>query len=145
MTREEYEAAICARRHQAIYVPFRPVSIDAWTPGVAECHRNADTWVKAHPDWEVVRGWVTYASFGGDSVGLTAHSVVRDRSGILFDITPLLDETLRAGMRFIEHEGDANTFFMMKTRSINIHCLDFGGWDGSPIKIEGGRPDEEDA
>jgi len=144
MTREEYEAAVCARRHQANRVPFQSVSIGAWTPKVAECHQNADTWVKAHPEDEAVRGWVTYASFGGDSVGLTAHSIVRDQSGTLFDITPLLDETVRAGMCFIEHEGDADTFFAMKARGINIHCLDFPVWDGSPFENNDGGSGEEE-
>ena len=43
---------------------------------------------------------------------LTAHSLVRDENGDLFDITPLSDERPRGGgfMRFVEHIG-AEEFF----------------------------------
>jgi hypothetical protein len=78
---------------------------------------------------KAVRGWVTYASFGGDSVGLTAHSIVRDQSGALFDITPLGNEDARNGMRFVEHEGDPAIFEKMKAMGINIHCRDFSARD----------------
>lgn len=125
MTRAEYEASLCARREDAAVVPFLKVAFDGWSPKVGCCHQNADMWVRANPEFEVVRGWVTYASFGGDSFGLTAHSIVRDRSGALFDITPLDDEGLRASMHFILHEGDPTIFFEMKALGINICCLAF--------------------
>ena len=125
MTRAEYESAVCARVDHAVRVPFRRVSLADWSPKVAECHQNADTWVAANPGFEAVRGWVTYASFGGDSVGLTAHSIVRDQSGALFDITPLGNEDARAGMRFVEHQGDPAIFDEMKALGISIRCLDF--------------------
>ena len=122
MTRAEYESAVCARVDEAIRVPFRRVSLPDWSPKVAECHQNTDAWVRANPGVAAVRGWVTYASFGGDSVGLTAHSIVRDQSGVLVDITPLADESARAGMRFVEHEGDPALFDEMKAVDINIYC-----------------------
>jgi hypothetical protein len=49
---------------------------------------------------------------------LTAHSVVRDTDGQLFDITPFRDESLRLG--FIEHEGDNAAFDRVKTASVQI-------------------------
>lgn len=112
-------------------------------PKVAECHQNADAWVSVHPEFKVVRGWVTYASFGGDSVAFMAHSVVRDQSGRLFDITPLLNETVRTGMRFVEHEGDPDMFIAMKALGIFIHRLDFGNWDGQSFAIDDEMGDEE--
>ena len=123
MTRAEYEASVCARRGQADRVPFRQVSRKGWSPKVAECHQNANAWASANPGLEVVRGWVTYASFGVDGVSLTAHSIIRDQTGAIFDITPLMDESLRVGMRFIEHEGDAATFDQMKAINIFINCF----------------------
>jgi hypothetical protein len=128
-TRAEYESAVCARVDQAVRVPFRKVLLADWSPKVAECHQNADIWVAVNPAFEAVRGWVIYASFGGDSVGLTAHSIVRDQSGALFDITPLGSEYARNGMRFVEHEGDPAIFEKMKAMGINIHCPDFGAPD----------------
>jgi hypothetical protein len=83
--------------------------------------------VQANTGSAVVRGWVTYASFGDAGFGLTAHSVVRDPDGSLFDITPLLDDSLRQGMQFIEHDGDLASFDKMKAHGIQIHCLSFEG------------------
>jgi hypothetical protein len=125
MTRTEYQTSICARLDRAVRVPFKPVSIGDWSPQIADCHQNADTWARAKPDYEAVRGWVSYASFGGGSIGLTAHSVVRHENGALIDITPLCDESVRRGMAFIEHEGDPALFDAMKAGGINIDCLDF--------------------
>ncbi len=69
----------------------------------------------------VVRGWVTYADFGL-TIGLTAHSVVQDRDGQLFDITPLGNECDRAGMRFIPHIGTEQEFTSMREAEIYINC-----------------------
>ena len=122
MTGAEYVADICKRLDQAERVPFRRVSPEGWRPKVAECHQNVDAWVKANPGTAAVRGWVTYASFGDLGVGLTAHSVVQDTDGRLFDITPLLDESLRRGMRFVRHVGDEAMFFAAKKISVSLNC-----------------------
>ncbi len=89
MNRADYEADICGRLDQAERVPFKPVFIGDWRPQVAQCHENVDAWVKGNLGAVAVRGWVTYASFGELGIGLTAHSVVQDSDGRLFDITPL--------------------------------------------------------
>jgi len=123
MNRADYEVSVCARIKQAVRVPFEKVAADGWLPQVAQCHENADVWVRANPGSSVVRGWVTYVSFGDAGFGLTAHSVVRSASGLLIDITPLCDESLRQGMRFIEHDGDAASYDELKKVSIIIHCL----------------------
>lgn len=137
MTRADYEKSVCARLDQAIPVPFKAVSTGDWSPKVAECHQNADTWVRANPGCQAVRGWVTYASFGGSGVGLTAHSIVRGQDGALIDITPLENENVRAGMHFIEHEGDPAIFDQMRAVGINIHCLDFSVPELAEEPVEG--------
>jgi hypothetical protein len=131
LTRAEYELTVCARSGQAVCVPFKAVSFPGWLPKVADCHQNADVWVRENPEYEVVRGWVTYACFLGRSAGLTAHSVVRDRNGELVDITPLENESSRAGMRFIPHEGEAVIFDQMKALDIYITCHDFDTAEGA--------------
>jgi len=122
MDRARYEADICNRLRQSDRIPFLTVSIGDWEPKVGECHQNVDTWVKARPDCMAVRGWVTYACFGDNSTGLTAHSVVQFADGELLDITPLEREGLRGGMRFVRHLGDEESFTVEKHRNLFISC-----------------------
>jgi hypothetical protein len=122
MTRNDYEKSICDRMAEAVSVPYRGVSFaDGSTPVQSACHDNADRWVKENPEFAVARGWVTFADYGL-SVGLTAHSVVRDSDGQFLDITPLGNERDRAGMRFIPHVGTEQEFRSMKISNIFIEC-----------------------
>lgn len=121
--RAEYEAAICSRRVGAVIVPFREVSLDGWAPKIADCHNNVDRWVATNPRCEAVRGWITYISFGPVGVQLTAHSIVRDQNGDLFDITPVFEGSPRGGA-FVEHPGDSIVFFVMKDSDIRCPSFD---------------------
>jgi|SRR5882762_3537594 hypothetical protein len=112
--RRAYETAICARLNEAEIIPFREVSIGEWRPKVAACHENVDAWVQSNPQSFAVRGWVVYISYGGDAVGLTAHSIVKGPDGDLFDITPLCNEGGRHPLHFVAHVGDDRSFFEMK-------------------------------
>jgi len=126
MDRAKYETEICQRLEGADLIPFRPVSTHDWQPAVAKCHDNVDTWVRMNPNHRVVRGWVTngnYIVF----IGLTAHSIVRGPDGVMFDITPLYDETgrgevVRQGMRFVEHLGSDEEFFAFEKEERSILC-----------------------
>ena len=111
--RADYEASILARLDQAVRVPFREVSLNNWRPGHNDCHNNVDTCVAANPSCKAVRGWMIEST-----CSLTAHSVVRDTDGQLFDITPFTDDRLRLG--FIEHEGDDAAFERMKAAGVQI-------------------------
>lgn len=114
--------SICERLAQASPVIFREVSFaDGSLPVESACHQNADKWVKENPGTVVVRGWVTYVDLGV-SIELTAHSVIRDRDGQLFDITPLGDKRDRAGMRFLSHVGTEQEFAKIKESGIFIEC-----------------------
>ncbi|HEV2398579.1 MAG TPA: hypothetical protein VGS27_16665 [Candidatus Sulfotelmatobacter sp.] len=114
--------SICERLAHASQVAFREVSFaDGSLPVESACHQNADKWVKENPGTVVVRGWVTYADFGA-SIGLTAHSVIRDRDGELADITPLENKRDRAGMRFLSHVGTEQEFAKIKESGIFIEC-----------------------
>jgi hypothetical protein len=122
MTREEYEADICARLDPtAEPVPFRPVTLDGWKPDVACCHRNVNRWVAAYPGTAAVRGWILHQSFDELGHGLTAHSIVRDVDGTLYDITPVLEGAQRGGA-FVEHQGD-DTLFLAMAEPNEIKCL----------------------
>lgn len=122
MTRIEYEKSICDRLSQASHVIFRRVFFtDGSLPVQSACHQNAVRWVEENPGATVVRGWVTYADFGV-SIRLTAHSLIRERDGQLFDITPLGNERDRDSMRFIPNLGDEQSFVSMTESDIFIDC-----------------------
>jgi hypothetical protein len=131
MTSTEYEAGICARIREARVVPFRSVSIGDWHPKVAACHENVDEWVQANPGASAVRGWVIWWTGGDEMFVLTAHSVVRDVKGQIFDITPLGDERQRPGMHFIAHTGDEGTWLSRKTGE--IRCVGGRPWEPPAI------------
>lgn len=120
---EEYATSICARRADAVTVPFVPVSLpDGWTPEIGKCHTNVDRWVADNPGWHAVRGWISYISFGPAGEQLTAHSVVRNPDGTLIDITLLYPGAPRGGA-FVEHQGDPTEFFdMIEASGHEIHC-----------------------
>lgn len=122
MTRIQYEKSICDRLPQASHVPYRKVLFaDGRVPSQSECHQNADRWASENQGCTVVRGWVTYANFGL-SVGLTAHSVIQDPDGQLYDITPLGNERDRSGMEFVPHLGTEQEFTSMKESNVFIEC-----------------------
>lgn len=122
MTRDEYERHICARTLVASTVRFVP---DTWDGGMkpksGECHQNVDSWVAHHPGHTAVRGWIFWYGGGEDLAVYTAHSVVRDLDGELFDITPLENGDHRRGP-FIPHLDDDESLFAMKTQNLSITC-----------------------
>jgi hypothetical protein len=109
--------------HEATHVPYVPISSGDWQPEVGHCHENVAAWVERHPDYIAVHGWVVWhAVYNG--VRMTHHSVVQAPNGSLSDITPLVDETLREGMRFVRHVGDEQTFWEMKAAMNAFDCFD---------------------
>lgn len=123
MDRDEYLRDICARSGRSVDVRFMPDAfIGDWKPKVGDCHANVDYWVRHHPDYAPVRGWLCYASFGPDSRGYTAHSVLRTPAGELVDITPVEDRNF-VHRWFIEHLGDEAAFLEMRAGIyINLSC-----------------------
>jgi hypothetical protein len=122
MTRDEYERDICARSGAASSVIVKhDDGFDGWKPKVGGCHDNVDHWVKYHAGHTAVRGWIVYYSGGNDFVVYTAHSVVRDQNGELFDITPLCNNDHARG-QFITHLGDDATFLATRTQNLIINC-----------------------
>lgn len=124
MTRDEYVRDICEMSGTASFVPFKPnIRLGNWKPKVADCHGNADYWVKHYPGHVAIRGWIALMEAEPDPVVYTAHSVVCGPDGELFDITPLYNaEDIRRG-KFISHVGDDATFLAMRTGMfINLAC-----------------------
>ena len=70
-----------------------------------ECHRNVTTWCEHSADHKAVRGWLF---FDLPLVHFIAHSVVEDKSGDIFDITPA--QKVFQSYPFIRAEEDEDTF-----------------------------------
>lgn len=86
----EYTSALRQRVDEAVVVASVKVSIGDWEPQLNQCHENVTVWCQNNPNFQVVRGWL-YMDMAGQlpyEVFL-AHSVVRDREGMFWDITPL--------------------------------------------------------
>jgi hypothetical protein len=106
---------------RAEHVPFRLVSLPDGSPKKANCNANVDSWVATIPVPPPVRGWLFHADFQ-IMKWLTAHSVVRDVDGQLFDITPIADERVRPVTRFVPHLGDEQGFLRMRKLGNEIYC-----------------------
>ncbi len=84
------------------------------------CHANAEKWIAAHPEYEVVRGWLLWPQAGPPYMR-HAHSVVSGPTG-LEDVTPLRD----SGLHFLKHEGSEQTFLSLaKNFAQYTHGLNF--------------------
>lgn len=126
ITRAEYESAVCGLTAGAGVPDYRVVSPKDWTPAVSDCHKNVDRWVRENPGQAAVRGWVFYMPYAfetGESGSVyTAHSVVRDCDGSLYDITPLGDERVRPSSRFVPHLGLEPEFWELEQTNRCIYC-----------------------
>ncbi|WP_421988539.1 hypothetical protein [Roseococcus sp.] len=92
------------------YVPYREVHFGKEAPVPGYCHQNVDAWVQLNPGNHAVRGWA-----GNDGNSHTAHSVVQDEEGHLFDITLKL-----GAFQFVRHTG-CESDFMLLVENKNIH------------------------
>ena len=59
---DAYFCSLYARRHTALPMRFRSVSIDGWSPDSARCHANVEYFVlhrqRLNHNIRAVRGWV---------------------------------------------------------------------------------------
>ena len=74
-----------------------------------ECHRNVTTWCEHSADHKAVRGWLFFDLTDAlPFVRFIAHSLVEDKSGDIFDITPA--QKVFQSYPFIRAEEDEDTF-----------------------------------
>lgn len=111
---EELAATLFAHSGNAQVVGFDPRNSKSFTALPHECHGNVDRWAAAHPESEVVRGWLVYAYTlsAFPMVRFQAHSVLEEK-GQLVDITPS-----DAGRRppFIRHPDGNEMFDLMLSK-----------------------------
>jgi hypothetical protein len=103
-------ARLYARRHEGIIVPFEDRRSEHFQPEPKECHQNVALWVRANPTHRAVYGWL---SFDFSLIGIhrfSAHVVVADENGRLFDVTP---SRASRGYPFVRHEGKDDEYFAL--------------------------------
>lgn len=97
-------AHLATRICNAVLIHFVEPCPDGWVPRKAHCHENAATWVCSNPSWSISRGWIHVSGDGHTGAIFDAHSVVRDPSGKLWDVT------LGTAHSFIEFDGRDEEF-----------------------------------
>ena len=106
---DDLAADLYKRRHQAASVPFQELTEPGWKPVPNDCHANVDRLCDLALGYQTVRGWLIYDLTLIRRCRFIAHSVVRDTSGNLIDITP---GRLAGQQRFLVHE-DQDEFYMI--------------------------------
>ncbi|WP_156173978.1 hypothetical protein [Cupriavidus basilensis] len=103
-TPAEMAAALAHKLAEAEHIDYvTPCPID-WSPRPSHCHDNAEEWVRLHPTWSVVCGWLHVSGNVESGAIFDAHSVVRDASGRLWDVT---QQTFHS---FIRYDGPEAQF-----------------------------------
>jgi hypothetical protein len=84
-----YAARLYERRSEGVIVRPGKVIGPEWTPAYNDCHANVNALCEHDPRYRPVRGWL-YFDFDQvlSFVRFTAHSVLIDENGRLWDITP---------------------------------------------------------
>jgi hypothetical protein len=98
------------RRHEAVMVPFEARTLESGSPSYHNCHNNVDRWVREHPNDKAVRGWfVNDVNADGlwPACYFIAHSVIKDSTGRLIDITP---NRASQPYPFLQHDGPEDQF-----------------------------------
>jgi hypothetical protein len=106
--KRELAATLALLAAKAGRVPRVADRLDSWIPKLGGCHENASRWVESHLGHKAVRGWLDVSFLAlPPAKRFTAHSVVADENGDLFDVTlgasdPACD--------FIRHPGSDESF-----------------------------------
>jgi hypothetical protein len=79
--------------------------LEGFTPRIADCHGNAEAWVKIHPTHTVERGFLVVNDFF-----FIKHSVIRAGS-VLWDITPRPSNESVNLLAFIPLDGGDEELF----------------------------------
>jgi hypothetical protein len=121
--------SVLARRSDAVFVPFRRVTITGhkdepdWHPQPKFCHDNVTVWVERNPQHKHIPGYVIFdlrSVLGGWQV--QAHSVVELEDGTLIDITP---SEVSGTYPFVRHSGTVEEFVaMMLAMRVDVHPND---------------------
>jgi hypothetical protein len=86
---QAYGRRLFERRESGIFVPPANAGWGEWRPAQHSCHENVSTICAGDSRLQPIRGWLFFDfHYFFDYVRFTAHSVIRNEQGVLYDITP---------------------------------------------------------
>lgn len=85
----DYVAYLYSNRGNGTHLNFLEVTIGGESPLANNCHENSRIFVDENPKYEVVDGWICIDMPALSQCQFLAHSVVKDVSGDLYEITPI--------------------------------------------------------
>ena len=103
-----YAKVLYEKRGEAIYVPRVTVVLPGWQPKANECHENCAEWHLRQGNCKIVHGWVCVDASEIGFYRFSAHSVIEDSSGSLFDITPT---SITSELLFLSGGLDTDSYF----------------------------------
>jgi hypothetical protein len=103
-----YAKLFYEKRGEAFYVPRVRVELPGWQPKVNECHENCAEWYLREGNCEIVHGWICVDATAMGFYRFAAHSVIKDSTGSLFDITPT---TINSELLFLSGGLNSDQYF----------------------------------
>jgi len=85
----DYVAYLHSIRSYGTHLKFLEVTVDGVAPLANNCHENSRIFVDENPEYEVVDGWICIDMPSLSQCHFLAHSVIKDVSGDLYEITPM--------------------------------------------------------
>lgn len=118
---QAYAHQLFERRNTAAVIKPADVSIGNWRPRPNHCHENARTWADNHTGVAAVQGWLVMnlGRMGNKHcTRFIAHSVIRDETGEMWDITPNAGTFQQYA--FLPSEIDEETYFRFES---DLHSM----------------------
>jgi len=103
-----YAKLLYEKRSEAIHVPKVAVELPGWQPIANECHENCAEWYLRQGNCEIIHGWICVDASAMGFYRFVAHSVIKDSTGSVFDITPT---TISSEMLFLSGGLDSDQYF----------------------------------
>lgn len=119
-----YAKALYERRGEAVYVDRVNIELPDWQPKANECHDNCTEWYLRHGNCQIIHGWLCIDASALGFYRFVAHSVIKDSSGLLFDITP---SSISSELPFLRGGLDTDKYF--EATDVLHECLGVSNLD----------------
>jgi hypothetical protein len=103
-----YAKSLYERRSEAVFVPKIKITLPNWQPKPNECHDNCTELYLRQGNCEIIHGWVCVDASAIGFYRFVAHSVMKDETGSLFDITP---STIESELLFLNGNLNSDQYF----------------------------------
>lgn len=103
-----YAKSLYERRDEAIVVTKITVNLPDWEPKANACHDNCAEWYLRQGNCEIIHGWICIDASVLGFYRFVAHSVIKDSTGSLIDITP---SSITSELLFLSGGLDSDQYF----------------------------------